>query len=62
MEQAPISYMDTVDAGTITYTPVLVFNDVTIASFDFRLNSTFSESDVQQAELGTSLLLVQAMN
>ena len=62
MEQAPISYMDNVDAGTITYTPVLVFNDNTIASFEFRLNSTHSESDVHQAELGTSLLLVQAMN
>jgi len=54
--------MDNVDAGTITYTPVLVFNDNTIASFEFRLNSTHSESDVHQAELGTSLLLVQAMN
>ena len=61
MESATISYMDTVNAGTITYTPILVFND-TVATFDFRLNSTHSETDVPQAELGTSLLLVQAMS
>ena len=62
MESATISYMDNVNAGTITYTPVLVFNDNDIATFDFRLNSTHSESDVPQAEVGTSLLLVQAMS
>ena len=62
MESATISYMDNVNAGTITYTPVLVFNDADVANFDFRLNSTHSESDVPQAEVGTSLLLVQAMS
>ena len=63
MESATISYMDTVNAGTITYTPVLVFNEPTIASFDFKLNSTHSEgSTAIAAEVGTSLLLVQAMN
>ena len=63
MEQAPISYMDTVSAGTITYTPVLVFNHASIVSYDFRLNSTFSEvNTTPAAEVGSSLLLVQAMN
>ena len=63
MEQAPISYMDTVNAGTITYTPILIFSHLSIVSFDFRLNSTFDETSTAPAhEVGSSLLLAQAMN
>jgi len=62
MESATISYMDTVNAGTITYTPILVFNDSDNANFQFRLNSTFVGADDPKHEVGTSLILVQAMN
>jgi hypothetical protein len=62
MESSTISYMDNVNAGTITYTPILVFNHASIASYDFRLNSTFNEVDSPAHEVASSLLLVQAMS
>ena len=62
MEQAPISYMDTVDAGIITYTPVLVFNDTDNANAQFKINRVFGDANEPKAEVGTSLILVQAMS
>ena len=62
MEQAPISYMDTVDAGIITYTPVLVFSDADNANASFRINGTHNAANDIKHEVGTSLFLVQAMS
>ena len=61
MESATIIYMDTVDAGTITYTPLLV-NTHGGGTSKFYLNRVINSGNSHQYERGSSTLIVQAMN
>ena len=61
MESATIIYMDTVNAGTITYTPLLV-NTHGNGSSKFYLNRVINLANSHQYERGSSTLIVQAMN
>tara|TARA_R110000803_G_scaffold170904_1_gene233852 strand:- start:449 stop:1030 length:582 start_codon:yes stop_codon:yes gene_type:complete len=61
MESATIIYMDIVDAGTITYTPLLV-NTHGSGTSKFYLNRVINSGNSHQYERGSSTLIVQAMS
>jgi hypothetical protein len=61
IESATIIFMDTVDSGTITYTPLLVNTSSSVDSL-FKLNRTISNANGTNYERTTSTLIAQAMN
>ena len=64
MEVAVVNHMDTVDAGTITYTPILINTNTTPFSTQhiMNLNHTWSAAGTFNYEVGISTLIVQAMS
>ena len=63
MEVAVVNYMDTVDAGTITYTPILInTNTATDDQAIMNLNHTKDDAANFNYEMGISTLIVQAMS
>ena len=63
MEVAVVNHMDTVDAGIITYTPILINTNTTSDIQQImNLNHTKDDAAALNYEMGVSTLIVQAMS